>query len=154
VFGPATVEAFDAWLLRGATPKTQLRRWFAALEDEVVPVDVEGRTALARRADLDELVATEPDPGGVHLLPAFDQYLLGPGTSDPAILAPERRALVSRPGGWISPVVLLAGRVAGTWETINGEPRVSMFPEAKLPRDELSAAVQRMCATLASASSA
>ena len=152
VFGPATIDAFDAWLLRGGTPKTQLREWFAALEEEIVPVDVEGRTALARRVDLDELVATEPDPGGVHLLPAFDQYLLGPGTSDPAILAPERRALVSRPGGWISPVVLLGGRVAGTWAEVNGEPSVSLFPEVKLPRAELSAAVQRMGAILACAS--
>ncbi|HLH66874.1 MAG TPA: crosslink repair DNA glycosylase YcaQ family protein, partial [Solirubrobacteraceae bacterium] len=137
---------------RGATPKKQLRGWFAALEQEIVQVDVEGQAALARRADLDELVATEPDTDRVHLLPAFDQYVLGPGTSDPAILAPERRALVSRPGGWISPIVLLDGRVAGTWETINDEPRVSPFPEVKLPRDELSAAVQRMGAILASVS--
>jgi hypothetical protein len=154
VFGPATIDAFDAWLLRGGTPKTQLRSWFGALEEEIAQVDVEGRTALVRSADLDELAAIEPDPGGVHLLPAFDQYLLGPGTSDPAILAPEHRALVSRAGGWISPVVLLGGRVAGTWETINGESHVSPFPEVKLPRDELSAAVHRMGTILASASPA
>ena len=153
-FGPATIDAFDAWLLRGATPKTQLRRWFAALEDEIAQVDVEGRTALVRSADLDELAATRPSPSEVHLLPAFDQYLLAPGTSDPTVLAPEHRALVSRAGGWISPVVLLGGRVAGTWETIDGEPHVTPFPAVKLPPEALAAAGRRMTAIIASASPA
>lgn len=143
-YGPATIEAFDAWLLRGATPKAKLRRWFAALEDEISRVDVEGRPAIVLSADVDELAATRPSPQAVHLLPAFDQYLLGPGTSDTAIVSGAHRPLVSRAGGWISPVVLRGGRVAGTWEVVDGLPTVTPFPGADLPARELAAALARI----------
>lgn len=143
-FGPATIEAFDAWLLRGATPKAELRKWFTDCGDDIVHVDVEGRPALVLRADLDELTATPPAADTVHLLPHFDQYVLGPGTSDPAVVPAEDRRLVSRAGGWISPVVLVAGRVAGTWEAADGVLRVRPFPGVELPRRGLEGAVERM----------
>jgi hypothetical protein len=144
-FGPATPESFDAWLLRGATRRADLRRWFAALGDEIASVDVEGRAALVLRADVDALAATRPRSGTVHLLPGFDQYVLGPGTNDPVVVPVESRGLVSRAGGWISPVVLLDGHVAGTWEpAADGEPQVTPFPGVELPRAALGAAVERM----------
>jgi ParB-like chromosome segregation protein Spo0J len=31
---------------------------------------------------------------------------------------------VSRAAGWIAPVVVVDGRVAGTWEPVDGEVRV------------------------------
>jgi Winged helix DNA-binding domain len=66
----------------------------------------------------------------VRLLPAFDQYVLGPGTKDPHVLDPARRGDVSRAAGWIAPVVLVAGRVAGTWEVEGGAVRIALFAEA------------------------
>ena len=63
-----------------------------------------------------------------RLLPAFDQYVLGPGTKDPHLLDPRHRAEVSRAAGWIAPVVVHEGRVVGTWEA-DGAVRVSLFPE-------------------------
>jgi hypothetical protein len=149
-FGPATIEAFDAWLLRGATPKAQLRAWFASLDDELVQVDVGGRPAFALCTDLEELTATRRTPDEVHLLPGFDQYVLGPGTNDDAVVPAEHRALVSRAGGWISPVVLVAGRVAGTWENVDGVPRISLFPGIEPPRRKMAAAIDRMTALLSS----
>lgn len=65
--GPATIEAFDAWLLRGVTPKRQLRSWFA-----------------------------DPGPALVRLLPGFDQFVLGPGTGDAHVVPAAHRAQVSR----------------------------------------------------------
>lgn len=44
------------------------------------------------------------------------QYVLGPGTGHARMLAAERRKAVSRTAGWISPVVVYRGRVAGVWE--------------------------------------
>ena len=88
-YGPATPAAFDDWLLRGATPKKVLRGWFASLAAQglVVEVGVEGEPLWARAADVDELAAARPDTSTL-LLPAFDQYVLGPGTKDPHVLDP------------------------------------------------------------------
>ena len=55
---------------------------------------------------------------------------LGPGTKDPHLLDPRHRAEVSRAAGWIAPVVVHAGRVAGTWEAADGAVRVRLFAEA------------------------
>ncbi|GAA2691544.1 MULTISPECIES: winged helix DNA-binding domain-containing protein [Actinosynnema] len=126
-YGPATPEAFDAWLLRGALRKPVLRGWFAALGDRLATVDVEGRTAHLLAEHVDELAATRPSTS-VRLLGAFDQHVLGPGTADPALLAPEHRPLVSRAAGWISPVVVDGGRVTGTWAAEGGVLTVTPFP--------------------------
>ncbi len=147
-YGPASPEAFDAWLLRGATPKKKLRQWFAALADETVDVEFEGQRAVMLSAEIDELRSPRALASRVHLLPAFDQYLLGPGTNHRPVVAAEHRHLVSRAGGWISPVVLLDGRVVGTWESPDGSPLVTVFAGIDVPRDALDGAVERMAAVL------
>jgi hypothetical protein len=114
-YGPATIERFDAWLTRGTSRKAMLRGWFAALGDRLVTVDVEGTSAYLLAEDLDELAGTAPTTA-VRLLPGFDQYVLGPGTAATEIIAPERRGEISRAAGWISPVVVAGGRVAGVWD--------------------------------------
>lgn len=135
-YGPATPEAFDQWLLRGSTPKSRMKEWLAAARHRIAEVDIEGRTALLPTDDLDDLLATRPT-SVVRLLPGFDQYLLGPGTKDTAILPAARRQLVSRTAGRISPVVLRAGRVVGVWELRTDTVDFSLFPgEAALPRAE------------------
>jgi winged helix DNA-binding protein len=149
VHGPASPTAFDAWLLRGGTRRPTLRRWFAELvEDGVIaPVtvhddghapdgaqpDADPEPRYARVADLDDLAADSPwDPDEqVRLLPAFDQWILGPGTGEAAVLAPRHRARVSRTAGWIAPVVLHRGRVVGTWEDEDTEP--DWFDGERLP---------------------
>jgi hypothetical protein len=127
--GPATAEAFDQWLLRGSTPRSRLRAWFRDAGDRTAEVDVEGRIARIPAEDLDDLLATRP-ASSVRLLPGFDQYLLGPGTKDTAILPAEHRGTVSRAGGWISPVVIHRGRVVGVWELRDDLVTVSPFPDA------------------------
>jgi hypothetical protein len=125
--GPATPAAFDAWLLRGATPKARLRRWFADLvaDGTLTEVDVDGETRHARTADLDDLAAaTAPGP---RVLGPFDPYVLGAGTGDPDLVPPAHRKEVSRAAGWIAPVVLEAGRVVGTWSADDGRLMVTPF---------------------------
>lgn len=139
--GPATMASFDQWLLRGATPKAALRRWFADLGDRVAQVDVEGTTAYLRAEDVADVAATKPTTA-VRLLPGFDQYVLGPGTGDPNVVPPAHRAEVSRAAGWISPVVVSRGRVAGTWKA-DGDIAVSLF-ERGVPASALSGEVRRV----------
>jgi hypothetical protein len=142
-FGPATPATFDQWLLRGATPKATLRRWFDDLGDDVATVDVEGTVAYARTEDLDDLAASEPTTA-VRLLPAFDQYVLGPGTADPHVVPQEHRGEVSRAAGWIAPVVVAGGRVTGTWEVDGGTPSVQLFPGHKVPAPAMKAETSRL----------
>jgi hypothetical protein len=128
-YGPATPELFDkVWLSRGNTRKALLREWFAALDGELAEVDVEGERRLMLAGHVEELLATEPGDS-VRLLGAFDAYVLGGGTNAVELVPAARRAQVSRPGGWISPVVLRGGRVAGVW----GEDGVTLWEDVPRP---------------------
>jgi hypothetical protein len=114
-YGPATPELFDkVWLSRGNTRKALVRSWFAALDSGLAEVDVEGEQRWMLAEHLDELLATAPSET-VRLLGAFDAYVLGGGTTATEIVPAVRRTEVSRPGGWISPVVVRGGRVVGVW---------------------------------------
>ncbi|HEX2418721.1 MAG TPA: winged helix DNA-binding domain-containing protein [Micromonosporaceae bacterium] len=138
-YGPATPETFDAWLSRGASRKKDLRGWFATVSDELATVTVAGRDCLLLAEDVDDLAETEPTET-VRLLPGFDQYVLGPGTRDTELISADRWAQVSRAAGWISPVVVCAGRVTGTWEISADTVTVTWFPEAgPVPAEALSA---------------
>jgi hypothetical protein len=138
------MEAYDAWLTRGSSARGSLRAWFAAAGDLLAPVDIEGVQALARIEDVDEMARTRPSDT-VRLLPAFDQYVLGPGTGDSHVIAPARRAKVSRAAGWIAPVVVAGGRVVGTWEARDSALEVALFSEAvRLPAAPLEAEAARI----------
>lgn len=143
VYGPAPIEAFNQWLCRGALRKTDLRSWVAALGDRLTAVEIEGRPAYARTEDLDDLAATSPT-GTVRLLPAFDQYVLGPGTGDTAVIPASRRKEISKTAGWISPVVVYGGRVAGTWTADDGMLSVTVWKEYDVPREKLTAEAERL----------
>jgi hypothetical protein len=148
-YGPATIERFDAWLTRGTSRKGMLRSWFAALGDDLVTVDVEGTSAYLLAEDVESLAGTAPTPA-VRLLAAFDQYVLGPGTAATEILASAWRAEVSRAAGWIAPVVVVAGRVAGVWDRDGQNIDVRLFDDSVdgVPAAALEAAIDRMRAVI------
>ena len=135
--GPATATAFDAWLLRGATPRKRLRQWFADLvaDGTLAEVAVDGEPRYARAVDVDDLAGTPPVEG-LRLLGPFDPYVLGAGTADPDLVPPAQRKDVSRAAGWIAPVVLDAGRVVGTWRTDGDRLEVTPFT-APIPAEAL-----------------
>jgi hypothetical protein len=128
-YGPARTQTFSAWLTRGSSRAADVRHWFEELADELVTVEVEGESCYALAEDVDELKATGPSRA-VRLLAGFDQYLLGPGTSDERIIAKARRRDVSKAAGWIAPVVLDGGRVAGVWTLEGDHLQVSLFRES------------------------
>jgi Winged helix DNA-binding domain len=139
--GPATPEVFDAWLTRGSSRKTAVRRWFAALAGELTTVEVDGVPLHLLAEHLDELLATEPSET-VRLLGGFDQYVLGAGTDAAYLVPAARRAEVSRAAGWISPVVLYRGRVAGVWRAGGELPEVTLWEQ--VPRGALDAELARV----------
>jgi winged helix DNA-binding protein len=66
----------------------------------------------------------------VRLLPAFDQYVLGAGTGDSNVIPPAHRPDVSRTAGWIAPVLVVGGRVAGTFETRESMLEITVFKDS------------------------
>ncbi|WP_051732565.1 DNA glycosylase AlkZ-like family protein [Kitasatospora phosalacinea] len=141
-YGPAGLDRFDAWLSRNSLRKSVLKGFAATLGDRLAEVTVDGAPAYALTEHLDELAATTPAPS-VHLLGAFDQYVLGPGTKAAEVLPAAHRAEVSRTAGWIAPLLLADGRITGTWEQDGPLLTVTPFDQAP-PADALAAAARRL----------
>lgn len=147
-YGPATVDTFGTWLAGGWFGKRQLRAWFASLGDELAEVEVDGEPAYLLAEDLDDVAASKAS-SVVRLLPAFDQWVLGPTTADGHVTPAARRSAVSRQAGWIAPVAVVGGAVRGTWELDGGRVRVAWFAEAgPVPRDALAEEVARLAPVL------
>ena len=147
-YGPATIENFRNWLARGRVGIRQLRTWFTALGDRLAQVEVDGEPEYVLAEDVGELAGARPTTA-VRLLPGFDQYVLGPGTEDGHVVPAARRAAVSKPSGWISPVVVSGGAVCGTWQLEADDVRVAWFPEAgRVPRSAVEMEVERLSSIL------
>ena len=146
VFGPAGMDTFDQWLCRGASKRATLRSWFKDLEGELSVVEVQGEKLYARAADVDAIASTRPHDV-VRLLPAFDQYVLAPGTNDTRIINASRRKEISKVAGWIAPVVVWHGRVCGVWEVDGSAFTVRLFSEeSDIPRKMLDSEIARVAA--------
>ncbi len=147
-YGPASADAFGAWLSGGWFGKRKLRGMFDALGADLAEVDVGGARAFILAKDLDALAAAKPTPS-VRLLGGFDQWVLGPGTNDGHVTPAKRRSEVSKQSGWISPVVVAGGVVCGTWDRDGGDVTVTWFKEAgRMPRHALQDEIARLSAIL------
>jgi hypothetical protein len=119
VNGPAVRRDFQIWL--GQPPA--LPAWNAVLP-ETVEVSVEGDRGWLLAADLEAVQSARFDEE-VRLLPFFDHYMLTHHTSRRHLVADEHKAKIYRTAGWVTPVVLVRGRVAGTWGLEKGVVTVS-----------------------------
>ncbi len=131
-YGPATAAEYSRWW--GPRRPAQATRAFRALGEEAVEVDVEGEAHWALAGEVEEIAKAAPQ-GAVRLLPAFDPYVIGSARDVPAILDPDHKARVHRPQGWISPVLLVNGRIEGVWshERKGGRLSVRVEPFEALP---------------------
>jgi len=138
-YGPASRGTLARWF--GIPSPAVAGRWLKGLGDEVAVVDVEGEELTALAADVEAIAAAEP-AGEVRLLPAFDQYTVAAPRDREAVLPGVHRARVYRPQGWLSPVLLVAGRMAGVWshEAKGDRLVVEIEPFAELGRRERAAA--------------
>jgi hypothetical protein len=133
-FGPATKQDFRFWW--GHWPGVGAAAW-DALEGELATVSVGGWRAQMLASDLQRLPPTTK--GLVQLLPPFDPYLMG-YASRAHLFDVVHRPKVSRTAGWISAVLLVDGRVEGTWthSLARGVLRVRLVPFERLPPKVLS----------------
>jgi Winged helix DNA-binding domain len=110
-YGPSNQADFAYWW--GNWSGVGVAAW-AGLKHELVPVSVEGWRAHVLRDDLERIAAVKPPATRVQLLPNFDPYLMGHAKRD-HLFDREHGPKVSRTAGWISPVILVDGRVEGVW---------------------------------------
>jgi uncharacterized protein YcaQ len=111
-YGPATREKFARWF--GMTSPAQAGRLIESLGEEVEPVEVEGSHAWMLAEHVQEVEKAEPS-GVVRLLPAFDHYVVAAPRDCEVVLPEALKSRVYRPQGWLSPVLLIDGRMGGLW---------------------------------------
>lgn len=131
-YGPASAEDFGHWF--GMQP-ADAKKAFRLLGDAIEPVDVEGYKGWALTETLDALEQGDHPPS-VRLLPYFDPYVISASKHSDYLLDNAHKTRVYRAQGWISPVLLVDGRMEGVWEhTIKkGTVTLSVTPFAKLSK--------------------
>jgi Winged helix DNA-binding domain len=113
-YGPAGPEEFARWF--DLTP-ARAKKSFARLSAKLTPVGDLGYVPDGLAAELSDTVL---------LLPAFDPYVVGSTRQLDRISSGPKEA-VSRPQGWISPTLVVNGRIEGVWEPTADGPRITPF---------------------------
>lgn len=144
-FPGATKEMVARWW--GGGRMSAINRALAVVRSEVEEVDVEGARGLVRRGDAKDVSAAAFR--GVRLLPGFDPFTNELPRRVDSVLPDARHDLVHRTAGWVTPIVVVDGRIAGTWEIDGGKSggSVSVVPFGRWrgdARKELAAEVDRV----------
>jgi len=121
-YGPATLDEFARWWGMDAA---QARKLFKLMADELTTVGVDGWTAQILTTTLDAMT-TLAAPSTVRLLPYFDPYTIAIARHAAYLLPAAHKNQVYRTQGWISPVVLVDGRIVGIWEQATKREKVTV----------------------------
>jgi hypothetical protein len=115
--GPVTDKDLAGWLLK---PLGLAREALALVDDRILRTDVDGQSWLTHA----DARPTPDGPGGVHLLPQWDEFLLGYKSRD-VTLPPEHFVKVV-PGRNLvfKPTLVIDGEVAGTWRRVQKRAHV------------------------------
>src|SRR5258708_2210882 len=126
--GPASVQDFSRW---SGIPMPRVKLIREQLRDELV--ELGPANSLLLKEDYRELKSMAPASKTACLLPGFDSYVLGHALKD-HLIEPGYYKQVYRNQGWISPVILVDGRIDGTWSHRIGWGNSLVFlnPFAKL----------------------
>jgi hypothetical protein len=125
-YGPATPQDFAAW---SGLPMQEVNPLWQKLKAELASISIEGKKAWLLVDDLDELrgssLKAKPQ---VQLLPIFDVFLLSYRDKS-HLVEPAHYKRVYRKAGWLSPVVLVDGRIAGVWSHERHGSRLTVIVE-------------------------
>ena len=124
--GPATLRDFAWWT---QLPLTEARRAFENVRHELVELAFE-ETSYWLSPDVAALLDSRvPGARVLHLLPGFDEFVLG-YTDRSLVLAPEHSDLIVPGGnGVFKKTVVAAGKVIGTWALQGRGPHAVVVPE-------------------------
>ena len=131
-YGSADSRDFSKW---SGLPASEVRPIWYSLEKDFFAVDMPGRRGFMLREDAKALGNRDPECGVLRLLPSFDAYMLGHFEKQHLVEAHYYKR-VFRDQWWISPAILLDGRVIGTWVTARGKKNavLSIEPFEKLSK--------------------
>lgn len=111
--GPATVKDFSRWTgLLAADVRTGL----ALARPTLASLDVGGIEHLMDPQTPELLDSWRAGVSGVHLLPGFDEFMLGYGDRSAALHADFAERIVPGRNGVFRPTVISGGQVVGTWK--------------------------------------
>jgi hypothetical protein len=118
----------------GAVRASLIGQVLERLGDDVTGIEIEGVRAWTLREDLPALMAAKPFKG-VRLLPGFDPFVNELPRRTEGLLPVGYHERIYRTAGWVTPVVLVDGRVAGTWELTAGKTGgLAVQPFERLPK--------------------
>jgi uncharacterized protein YcaQ len=148
-YGPATARDLGHWW---GINQGNAKRRLAAIGDAATEITIEGERFWMLAKDVADLASTKP-PKVVRLLPAFDQWVICASRRVPALLDPQFRQRIYRLQGWVSPVLLVNGKMAGIWkhERKGRTLLIEISPFAKLPswtRPHIAEEAERLAAFL------
>lgn len=118
-YGPATHIDFAKWW---GTEPAPAKRVIQSIRDEFEEVSIEGEKALVLASEI-EVVQSMAENNTVRLLPHFDPYTVV--TYSHREHLGDNRGRVYRKSAWISPVVLVNGRIAGVWKHDKARSRIT-----------------------------
>ncbi|MEO7007307.1 MAG: winged helix DNA-binding domain-containing protein [Terrimesophilobacter sp.] len=122
--GPATLRDFVWW---SKLTVADARRGLAAARDELIAVR-SGAADYYLSAGARAAPGTSSQ-GAVHLLPGFDEFLLGYQDRSDALPPEHSNRIVPGGNGMFLPVIVSRGRVVGTWHRTLGTDAVEVSSE-------------------------
>lgn len=110
-YGPATARDFSRW--SGIT-MAEVKPVWESLREQMREVQCEKQTSFILRDDYEALAQSNLNDHILRLLPGFDPFLLGHAEKN-HLLDMRHYKRVYRAAGWITPTVLLNGKIIGVW---------------------------------------
>ncbi|WP_336028956.1 winged helix DNA-binding domain-containing protein [Geodermatophilus sp. FMUSA9-8] len=144
--GPAGVADLVRW---AGTTVRDARAGLAAVRDRLAAVDVDGTELYLDPEVPDRLAACRAEAEGLHLLPGFDEMVLGYADRTCTVPAEHADRIVPGGNGVFRPTVVVGGTAVGTWRWtgtgarrgVTAEP-FTAFPDGVAERvPELAAAL-------------
>ncbi|HEV2472214.1 MAG TPA: winged helix DNA-binding domain-containing protein [Ktedonobacteraceae bacterium] len=133
-YGPASRDDMAAW---SGLPISEIRAAWKHIANSLLEVEIAGQPAWMLKSHLARLDEFSVDHPIVHLLAAFDTYLLGYRSRD-MLVEQQYAKRINAGGGMIRPALLVDGRAAGTWQY---SPKRKRLDVLVVPFEPLASAV-------------
>jgi hypothetical protein len=124
--GPATIRDFSWW---SSLSLTEARRGLDLARDRLDELELDGVTYYLRPG-------LEPAKPAVHLLPGFDEYVLGYSDRAAPLAGGALERIVPGGNGVFLPTIVVNGEVVGSWRRATKGATTAVTAQ---PFDELSA---------------